>query len=246
MSWLEHRHYDKAPIREAIIDIQIESSPLAMANIEGVAAPIQGYTERHRVMRGQLRGQVEGETLTATAKQDQMGYAFVGGEGKHVVQFRMNGFTFSRLAPYQTWEQLRNEAKVLWESYSARVGTLSVVRVGLRYINQLDLPAPVRDLRDFVRLYPEVSADLSQQLAGFFLQVQVPQEDLGSMLILNEAMVPPARPDVVSVILDIDVFKQGIKLESDDEMWDILESLRVRKNLVFEGCITNSMRELIS
>ena len=243
MSWLEHRHYDKAPIKEAIIDIQIESSPLAMANIE---KPVPGYTERHKVMKGQLHGQVEGGTLTATASQDQMGYAFVGGEGKHVVQLKMNGFTFSRLAPYQTWEQLRDEARMLWESYRARVGKFSVVRVGLRYVNQLDLPTPVRDLRDFVRLYPEVSADLSQQLAGFFLQVQIPQEDLASMLILNEAMVPPPGPDLVSVILDIDVFKQGIKLESDDEVWSILESLRVRKNLVFESCITNKMRELIS
>ncbi len=66
------------------------------------------------------------------------------------------------------------------------------------------------------------------------------------MLILNEAMVPPPRPDVASVVLDIDVFKPGLKLESDDEVWDVLETLRLRKNLIFEGCITNSMRELIS
>jgi uncharacterized protein (TIGR04255 family) len=105
---------------------------------------------------------------------------------------------------------------------------------------------PMRDFRDFIRLYPEVSADLTQQLAGFFLQVQIPQEDLGAMLLLNEAMVPPSGPNVTSVVLDIDVFKQGLKLESDDEVWNTLEVLRLRKNLVFEGCITNNMRELIS
>jgi uncharacterized protein (TIGR04255 family) len=209
-------------------------------------SPPRGYAERRKVMVGQLRGQFEGEILTATAKQDQMGYAFVGDDGKHVVQFRVNGFTFSRLAPYQTWERLRNEAKTLWKSYRQIVGTLPVVRVGLRYVNQLDLPMPMRDFRDFIRLYPEVSADLSQQLAGFFLQVQIPQEDLGVMLILNEAMVPPSGPDVASVVLDIDVFKQGLKLESDDEVWSVLEALRLRKNLIFEGCITNNTRELIS
>jgi uncharacterized protein (TIGR04255 family) len=105
---------------------------------------------------------------------------------------------------------------------------------------------PIRDFRDFIRFYPEVSADLSQDLAGFFLQVQVPQEDLGAMLILNEAMVPPSGPGVVSVVLDIDVFKQGLKLESDGEVWSILEAFRLKKNLVFEGCITNRTRELIS
>lgn len=248
MSWLKDRHYDKAPIKEAIIDIQIKNSQsVTLANLEKVAiSPPWGYTERQKLMLGQLRGQLEGGTLTATTKQDPMGYAFVGGEEKHIVQFRINGFTFSRLAPYQTWEQLRNEARTLWESYRQVVGVLPVVRVGLRYVNQLDIPMPMRDFRDFIRLYPEVSSDLPQQLAGFFVQVQIPQDDLGAMLILNEAMVPPPRPDVASVVLDIDVFKPGLKLESDDEVWDVLEKLRLRKNLIFEGCITNNMRELIS
>lgn len=134
---------------------------------------------------------------------------------------------------------------MLWGAYRQVVGALPVVRVGLRYVNQLDLPLPIRDFRDFIRLYPEVSSDLPQMLAGFFLQVQIPQED-GAMLILNEAMVPPSGPDVASVVLDIDVFKQGIKIESDDEIWNVLEALRLRKNLIFEGCITNTMRELIS
>jgi uncharacterized protein (TIGR04255 family) len=242
------RHYDKAPIKEAIIDIRIEDSPsLTVANFEKAeVSPPRGYAERRKVMIGHLQGRLEAGVLTATAKQDQVGYAFVGAEGKHVVQFGVNGFTFSRLAPYQTWEQLRNEAKTLWESYRQIVGALPVVRVGLRYVNQLDLPMPIRDFRDFIRFYPEVSADLSQDLAGFFLQVQVPQEDLGAMLILNEAMVPPSGPGVVSVVLDIDVFKQGLKLESDGEVWSILEAFRLKKNLVFEGCITNRTRELIS
>jgi uncharacterized protein (TIGR04255 family) len=248
MSLLKDRHYDNAPIKEAIIEIQIESSqPLALTNLEkaGISVP-QGYAERRRLMMGQLRGQFEGGILTATANQDEIGYAFVGGEGKHVAQFRVNGFTFSRLAPYQTWVQLRNEAKTLWNLYRQIVGALPVVRVGLRYVNQLDIPMPIRDFRDFIRFYPEISSDLPQELAGFFLQVQIPQEDLGAMLILNEAMVPPPGPDFASVVLDIDVFKQGLKIESDDEVWNVLEGLRLRKNLIFEGCITNKTRELIS
>jgi uncharacterized protein (TIGR04255 family) len=248
MSSLADRHYDKAPIKEAIIDIQIENpQSLSLADFENAGIlPPPGYSERQKLMMGRVRGQLEEGVLTATARQDQLGYAFVGGDGKHIVQFKVNGFTFSRLVPYQTWEQLRSEAKTLWGLYRRIVGALPVVRVGLRYVNQLDLPSTLRDFRDFIRLYPEVSSDLPQQLAGFFLQVQIPQDDLGAMLILNEAMVPPSGPDVVSVVLDIDVFKQGIKLQSDDDVWNIMDALRVRKNLIFEGCITNNTRELIS
>src|ERR1035438_9193724 len=95
MSGLENRHYDKAPIREAIIDIQIEnSSSLTLANLEkvGILLP-QGYAQRNKVMMRQLRGQLEAGVFTATASQDPMGYAFVGGEGKHFLQCKVNGFT---------------------------------------------------------------------------------------------------------------------------------------------------------
>jgi uncharacterized protein (TIGR04255 family) len=245
---MRDRHYDKAPIREAIIDIQIEQSAfLTLANLEDVrTVPPQGYEKGQKVIMGHLRGQIEEGRLTASADQDQLGYFFTGGQSKHVAQFRVNGFTFSRLAPYQTWEQLRDEARKLWESYRQIAGGVSVIRIGLRYVNQLDLPMPVRDFRDFVRSYPEISTDLPQELAGFFMQARIPQEDIGAMLLLNEAMVPPAGPNVVSLVLDIDVFKQGLKLDSDDEVWDTLEVLRLRKNLVFEGSITNNTRELIS
>jgi len=248
MSWLKDRHYDRAPIKEAIIDIQIESpNSLALTDLEKLIDSIpKGYTQRQNVMIGHLRGELEAGVLTASTDQRRVGFAFVGGDGKHVVQLRLNGFTFSRLAPYQTWTQLRDEARGLWQLYRTAVGELPVSRVALRYVNQLDIPLPMRDLRDFVRTYPEVSSDLSPFLSGFFLQVQIPQDDLGATLILNEALLPPPRPEATSVLLDIDLFRQELRLNADTDVWDILEELRIRKNLIFEGCITNSMRELIS
>lgn len=245
MSPLTSRHYNKAPIREAIIDIRTEGSPsLAPTNFSKVTPP-SGYKERQELMLGQVSGHLAAGQLTATAKQDPLGYAFVGGEGKHIAEFRVNGFTFHRLAPYQTWEQFRTEAKLLWDLYR-EVASQPINRFGLRYVNQLDLPMPIRDFRDFVRSYPEISTDLTQQLSGFFMQVHIPQQDLGAMLILNESLVPPSSPDIVSVILDIDVFVQVLKPESDEDVWNTLELLRVRKNLIFEACITNNTRELIS
>jgi uncharacterized protein (TIGR04255 family) len=59
-------------------------------------------------------------------------------------------------------------------------------------------------------------------------------------------MVPPPAENLVSVVLDIDVSKMGLELSTDDEVWNMLELFRLQKNLVFEGCITNNTRELIS
>lgn len=247
-SWLQGRHYDKAPIKEAIIDIQIDQATASfkLHDLEHLGTKAEGYSSRGALHFGRLTGRLQAGQFTATTQQDQIGYQFVGGDGKHIAGFRLNGFTFSRLSPYQTWEQFRDEARSLWALYREVAGPISIARVGLRYVNQLELPANMRDFRDYIRSYPEISGDLPQQLATFLMQVQIPQIDIGAMLVLNETMVPPPSDNLVSLILDIDVFKTGLNLSTDEEAWSMLETLRHRKNLVFEACITNNTRELIS
>jgi uncharacterized protein (TIGR04255 family) len=242
-----HRHYSKAPIKEAIVDFQIDPpSGLTVERLENITAfRTLGYTESRKLFIGRVEGKLEAGQLTAKAEQGQTGTQFFGADGKHVVQLRVNGFTFSRLAPYQSWEQVRDEAKKLWAIYRDVVGSAPVRRVGLRYVNQLDLPSTLRDFRDYIRTYPEISTELHQQLLTFVMQVIIPQPDIGGMLILNEALVPPSTPDLASVVLDIDLYKEGLQSLPDEEIWNVLEVLRVRKNVVFEGCITNSTRELI-
>ena len=76
------------------------------------------------------------------------------------------------------------------------------------------------------------------------MQLQFPQVDLGGFLILTQAAVPPPSPDMNSVILDLDVFKDGVEIVSDDEVWGLLETLRNRKNEFFEGSLTDKARAL--
>src|SRR5207302_5413479 len=108
--------------------------------------------------------------------------------------------------------------------------------------NQLDLPLPFGDFREYIRTVPDLSPDLPQGLSGFFMQLQIPHEDIQGMLILNETMVPPPNPKLVSVVLDIDVFKGNLALSlvnSDKMVWEALEMLHIKRNQVFEDCITD-------
>ena len=100
------------------------------------------------------------------------------------------------------------------------------------------------DLKDFLRTVPEVSPDLPQSLNGYFMQLQIPQEDIQAMVILNQAIIPPSNPDVTSILLDIDVSKESYLLLEDD-FWEDLEILHTKLDLVFESCITDKVRELI-
>ena len=64
------------------------------------------------------------------------------------------------------------------------------------------------------------------------------------MLLITETSVQPAAPNVISTILDIDVFVQRDMLD-ESGAWEIIDRLRERKNEVFEACITDRVRDLI-
>lgn len=77
------------------------------------------------------------------------------------------------------------------------------------------------------------------------MQLQIPQEDLEGMLLLNEAIIPPPGDNIVSVLLDIDLFCTVNFPGNENTHWNLLEKLRIRKNEVFEACITDKTRELV-
>jgi uncharacterized protein (TIGR04255 family) len=234
--------YPKAPITEAVIDLKVkpssEESIPALENLE------TGYPDRRPLMT--LQGQIEGgQSVAVIASQAQTGYQYTSEDQKQIFQAQQDSFTFSRLAPYKDWINFRDEAQRLWDIYIAAVNPESISRVAVRYINRLDLPLPLSDFKDYLQTVPEVSPELPQGLSNFFLQLEIPQEDLSGTLVLNEVLIPSSSSDLISVVLDIDLFCLVDFSISSNTHWDLLEQLRVRKNEIFESCITDKTRRLL-
>lgn len=238
-------HYENAPITEALIDIRVEL-PVNVTGLElletihdRVRAGYPGKKKRIYVA-GRFSA---GDEVGASASQMPMGFSFSSDDGKQVFQARRDGFTFSRLRPYFSWHELRDEARRLWDIYREVVNPEKITRVAVRYINQIDIPMSPIEYKDYFRTTPEVSPDLPQALSGFFMQLQFPQTDFDGLLILTQTSAPPPSPTMTSVILDLDVYKQT-EMASDRDIWGLLETLRDRKNMFFEGCITERTRAL--
>ncbi len=240
-------HYNNSPLTEAVIDIRV-TLPDGVT-LDTLASLEIGQASAYPTRRDQMyvEGQfsVDPENPPASGIRTQRGFAFLSADERQIFQARLDGFTFSRLAPYENWDSFRNEARRLWEMYRSVATPKSIDRLAVRYINRLDLPMVFNDFNEYLRTVPVVSADLPQGLNGYFMQLNIPYEDLSATLILNQALLPPTIPDKVSVLLDIDIFR-NIEIPDDEVfVWDFFEALRTRKNDVFEACITERMRELI-
>lgn len=231
---------------EALIDLRCAIEP--PATLGALAAVQEAEGERYPDRRDRMRfeGQLTlGSQVGAAASQRHVGYLFTSADGRQAFQARTDGFTFSRFRPYERWETFRDEARRLWDAYRERVAVAGVTRVAVRFINRFDLPLPLNDFKDYFETVPEVAPNLPQALSGFLMRLEIPQEDLDAMLLLTQALMPPEQEDVASILLDIDLFREYEQPVDGDEAWRFLERLRVRKNDVFEACITERAREVI-
>jgi uncharacterized protein (TIGR04255 family) len=240
------RHYMRAPITEAIISLGVKpAESVTLANIERCGAEQPGYPNKKSIIVSTGQFQI-GEGISASTTAQQVGFLFSSTDQKLVFQVRPDGFALSRLAPYENWERFRNEARRLWNVYREIARPERLARLAVRYINRFDLPLPLVDFKDFLTTIPEVAPRLPQGLAGFFMQLNIPQVDKKAVLLLSETIIEPAHPDVVSIVLDIDLVRTDDLPTEEEAIWFFMDELRVRKNEVFEACITDRTRELIN
>lgn len=248
----EPRHYKKAPILEALIDVQVVlPEHIGIDQLVPLIYQAQNdYPKLHHNMVGHVS--FNSTSMASTTEAEHTGYRFERQDERQSFTAKLDGFAFSRLRPYDRWESFREEAQRLWKLYSSVASPQVVTRIAVRYINRIDIPLPFEDFGQFLLTLPDVSKKLPQQgLSSFLMQLQIPQPDIGAMLIINEGLVPPTGGDTqdtstVAVVLDIDLFQEGAVEPSEDTLWEHLEVLHTRKNEVFEACITDRTRELIS
>jgi uncharacterized protein (TIGR04255 family) len=119
-------------------------------------------------------------------------------------------------------------------------------RIGLRYINQLEIPGETLDLDQYLNFRPFVGPGLPQLLQGFILGIQMPYDEERDMLRLQLTTIEATAAGVSTLLLDMDYYlarPEGIVL---DATFDWLERAHTRVQSVFENCLTDKLRSLFS
>ena len=241
------KSYPNAPITEAIIDLRVKSRvDLEAIELEGVRQGKEAqYPHSTPIFHAEGTITISGDAPpTTSAQQHLWGYKFTSVNQKAIWQSRRDGFTYSQLAPYDRWEPFRDDSRRLWTLFREHTQPVTIERLAVRYINRIDIPFSSVDLKEFFRTSPEISPDLPQEVSSYFMQLCLPQSDLHGQVLINQTIIPPPSDNVVSVVLDIDLYSDRDVPDSEESIWEFFEKLHVRKNQVFEACITDKTRRL--
>lgn len=238
------RHLANAPITEALIDIRVKL-PLNvdLSTLSSVHASFASdYPNKHD--RVKTETQIDLKTKKADTTSIVDGYLFTSSDGTQVVQNRLDGFTFSRLKPYESWDMLRVEAYRLWQIYRDSCHPELITRIALRYINRLEIPLPIQDFGEYLTAPPIVPKNLPQELSVFLTRNVIRENVNGFVTIISQSLESVSSSKIATIILDVDVFKEAQFNPEAMDAWEAIDQLREFKNKIFFESITKKTLEL--
>ena len=240
----EYPTLTKAPITEALIDIQVKlPSTVDAKKIDSIYESIKDkYPEKQEQKISEVRFELKEEVVQSSDVKIN-GYVYITSDKKQIVQTRLDGFTFSRLHPYVTWKELHDEAYRLWKIYRDITSPEAITRVALRYINNLNIPMPIKDFGDYLTAPPTVPEKLPQGVGGFLTRVVIHESSIGVTAIITQAL-EQIGTDSAPIIIDIDVFKLQPNGMEENEVWDTINKIRHFKDKIFFNSITNKLKEM--
>ncbi len=234
----EVQYLKNAPIREALFDIHVElPDDTTFEKIEEFGQLIKDdyprvtkrWLAKVRIKPGSPPERDEGS--------EQIGCGFISKDNTQVLQIRLNGFTFSRLRPYETWGNLRDESKRLWSLFVDALKPITIERVACRFINELNLEMPI-NIDEHIASPPLGIKGLPEVLETFLTRVVIPNKELSAKAIITQSFDGVDQEGKGVILLDIDVFKEGSFEVDSDEAWDVLESFHDYKNQIFFASVT--------
>jgi uncharacterized protein (TIGR04255 family) len=232
-----------APITEALLDIQVRfPEDFEYESLASFQDTIKDrYPTRQVRMKWSAELKVERGELEAHREGGPAGYLFLSPDGLQAAQARIDGFSFSRLKPYEDWSRFIAEAKPLWALYASLFSPSTISRIGLRYINRIEFPEAITDFKDYFLTTPEIAPGLPQGLANFFMRLEVPFIEFGALAIITQTIQGPADP---ALVFDIDVVYPRIVSPTSEDLWGIVENLREIKDQIFFKSMTEKSVEL--
>ncbi len=241
-------HLSQAPIVESVVDIRIASDVKwdEITLKKDLQNRLKDYPKIEELREFRYHVSVASGPDQQHKAEDLgcVGLKLQSEDGLHIVQFNQGAFVFSRLKPYQDWNQFTSEAFRLWEIYRAIFRPITVQRLGVRFINRIPAQSDFSTLEDYYKNSPRELAELDWPQGGFLMHnvFQVPETDYAVNVV--KTRVPPNATDKEhGLVLDIDVYSQSSFTYTDEDLKSCLTKMRWVKNKVFYTCITDKILE---
>ncbi|MDW8038971.1 MAG: TIGR04255 family protein [Thermoguttaceae bacterium] len=142
--------------------------------------------------------------------------------------------------PYPTWSAFKPRIAKAWESLAGIVEIRGLSRIGLQYVNRIEVPSLEGNLKDYFDFYPFLGEHVARDVANFMLAVEYRYADGRDRCV---TILSSSMKSSKTFFLEIDYFLFQSELIPPTEAISWVEEAHSRVEEIFEGCITDRLRE---
>lgn len=231
----------RAPIVEAVIHwrARAEKTLDRAELLEEIKARLPDYPTAQLQQEVQLEARIGPEGAAQAQRARWHGYRFESTDRRYIAQFTRNGFVFSRVTPYNDWNQFAAEAKRLWQIHAELTEPSEIERLGVRFINRI-VPVELDKLGEILTLPPRSPGSLTLPIGEFLHRSMFAVPGHPYKVNVIQISQPPAPPDTdaLGLILDIDVFTTTAIERNPATLDARLAEMRWLKNKTFYSLLT--------
>jgi len=239
------RRYRNPPIVEAVCEFRFPpDSPwdltipgLVYERLKGTfpqKRPAPAFGFGIRLGQGSVEQRLEPTTRMQFLRQD----------GNVLVQVGPNLLAVNHLKPYPGWEAFVPMIQQAYRAYVETAPPTAIQRIGLRYINRVELPGPRVELEEYLNFYPHLGDDLPQDYGEFTVRIQTAFNALRDGLQMTLTSADAGNADVNVFVLDMDYFLAKPGTITTNEAFSWVNEAHDRLEQIFEGCISDKLRQL--
>lgn len=247
---VERKVYSNDPIQEALCEFRFRAPTEGWAVLPGrlyerladlypadpaVDAPFRGVTAPQGPVLSSLQIAV-GQGVPGNVRLRDAGQS----RGVLVGPGIVNVFVRK---PYPRWEVFSEHIIRVITAFSEVAGDFDVERIGLRYVNQIEVPDNPVDIERYFMVHPLRFTEMNLTLRNFIGRSEQYMEDDPDRLVV--ATFASAQPQLggTAFILDLDAIAQNLQgVNAIDDLTRIVKELRWLEKDVFEASVTNEAR----
>ena len=242
----EPKNYAKPPIIEAVIEVRFSDA----ANQEQLEKLLAKKKSNYTVQPQQdvsIKIYNDNSAISTSTEKRAIWYKLIDNEDiSNIVQIKNDALSVSRLPLYEGWETLLEKFKNSSDWYTHKKFK-SLSRIGVRYINRIDIPTTNGrlELSDYFNIYPNAPKENFPDLNHFLMQT-ISKLDSDRVLTINMRSVESILLNHTSFIFDLDISQTSNLPVSSAKLYETLDLIRGQKDKFFEDLLTEKCKELFN
>lgn len=184
------------------------------------------------------------KTRSQIKRQD---YAvFLTNDKKSSIQVGPRVLLINRFRPYQSWSGFKSQIDYAYQKLSNRVELAGVQRIGLRYINKIEILMEDNKvlLDKYFEFKPFCGERLPQTHLNFIVGCVFPYFDGRDLCRVDLTSAVPENEDSMAFLLSLDYFLANPRSIPVTTITEWIEAAHEEVERLFEGCILPPLREI--